>query len=573
MLTTPAPLPSAQRRTRVTDYDAVIAGAAFAGLRVLYELRDRLGLSVKAFEAGSDVGGTWYWNRYPGARTDTESWAYCMFFDKEFYEQWEWSERYPPQPEVLAHLKRVAERHDLYKNIEFNTRVEAATWDEANGIWTITTDHGVEVTARYFIAATGLLSIPLEPPFPGLSSFKGECYLTARWPHHAVTFEGKRVAVIGTGASGVQIAPVIAHTAERLFLFQRTANYVLPARNVPLDEEWRKELMHKRDEIYAMSCKQLWGFPMEDSTTRFADCETDEERRFVLDRAWEAGGFRFLFQGFVDMWVDEEAARFTQEFVHDKIRKLVKDPETAELLCPRDHRLGAKRPPLGHHYYEMFNRENVTLVDIKANAIEAITPGGLRLAGGEEYELDMIVLATGFDGMVGPLISMDVRGCEGETLRDRLTAAADTYLGIAIDGFPNMFTMTGPKCPGGNIPTTVDIIADLVGKAITHMSGHGYDVIEAQPEALQQYVAQCRRMVEPAVLWKDGVNVRSWLIGANVPGRQPAPLFWFGGMELYTGLIRQVIDHGFEGFAFRSPAKVYGRLDGPPLEARGNVVG
>jgi cation diffusion facilitator CzcD-associated flavoprotein CzcO len=360
--------------TKTTDFGAVVIGAGFGGLRILHELRQR-GISARVIEAGSDVGGTWYWNRYPGARTDSEAWVYCFSFSEEVQQEWNWKERFPAQPEVLEYLNFVADRFDLRRDIQFGTRVRSAVYDESTNVWTVTTDKDETYTSTFLITATGPLSHPLDPPFEGLDSFEGDWYLTARWPKRPVDFTGKRVGLVGTGATGVQVAPVVAEQAAHLTVFQRTPNYVIPANNRPLTDDERTAIKARYDEIWDQTQRHVFAFSMDPANRTRADV-TPEQQREVLEAGWRTGGFQYLFETFDDLLVDEESNEAAAEFLRSKIREIVKDPQTAELLCPKGYPLGGKRPPLGHSYYETFNRDNVTLVDVSMDPIERVTPKG-----------------------------------------------------------------------------------------------------------------------------------------------------------------------------------------------------
>jgi cation diffusion facilitator CzcD-associated flavoprotein CzcO len=544
MSATPQPPPHPTETVR-THFDAVVIGAGFGGLRMLHELRE-LGLSVKVLEAGTDVGGTWYWNRYPGARTDSESWIYIMNFSEELKADWDWSERFPTQPEVLRYLQHVADRFDMRRHIQFSTYVNSAVYDEVANRWTVTTAAGETFTGTYFISAAGLLTITQEPPFPGLERFAGDWYQTSRWPKEPVDFTGKRVAVVGTGATAVQVIPIIAHTAAHVTVFQRTPNYVMPGRNHPLTDEQRTEIKRNYDAIWQQARRQVFAFPMDPAGRTIADV-TAEEYQQVLEAGWEAGGFRYIFETFDDLLVNEESNALASEFVRRKIRAIVKDPKTAELLCP-DYPLAAKRPPLGHFYYEAFNRDNVSLVDVSDNPIEEITPAGLR-TGTDSYEFDIIIFAIGFDAVTGALTHMDVRGKGGQTIADKWAAGPQTYLGICVEGFPNMFMISGPQAPFANIPVIIDNTVDWIGQVITHMRSGGYDRVEATAAASAAWGMLTKQLLDATILAK-GDKVHSWFLGANIPGKPVSVLFYFGGAGAYFDHCQRVADNNFEGLAF-----------------------
>ncbi|MCW3011010.1 MAG: Phenylacetone monooxygenase, partial [Solirubrobacterales bacterium] len=387
-----------QQQTQL-EVDAVVIGAGFAGLRSIHELR-QLDLTLQVFEAADDVGGTWYWNRYPGARTDTESWAYCLSFDRELWEEWEFRERFTAQPDVLAYLQRVADKHDMRKDIRFSTRVTAATFDEHANRWTVRTDDGRETRCRWLISGLGWLGIAYKPPFPGVESFQGETYVTSQWPKEPVDFHGKRVAVVGTGATGIQVVQQVAHVAEHLTVFQRTPNYVMPGRNHAVSAEQQTALRSDYENIWKTTFDHVFAFPMKPANLLGSEL-SDAELERVLEAGWEAGGFRYIFETVDDMLVDQRVNDAASEFVRRKIRAIVKDPDTAALLSPTTHPIGGKRPPLGNMYYETFNRSNVKLVSVREDPIREITPRGLR-TGNAEYEFDVLVFATGFDAITGP---------------------------------------------------------------------------------------------------------------------------------------------------------------------------
>lgn len=539
-----------------TDYDAIVIGAGFAGLCALRDLRERHGMSVKVIEVGTDVGGTWYWTRYPGARTDTESWAYCLTHDPELLDEWEWSERYPAQPEVLRYLQHVSERYDLRRDIQFETAMTTATYDEEAEVWTVGTDRGEQFTCRYFVTGLGVLAQPLQPPFPGLESFEGEWYQTARWPHEGVDLRGKRVGIIGTGATAVQAIPLIARDAKHLTVFQRTPNFVIPSRNYPLSDEQRAEIKREYDEILEVARGHFFGIPLQNSGLTIADVTPEEyERR--LERAWETGGFSFIFETFDDFLTDEASNARAAEFVRDKIRTIVEDPATAELLCPTSHPIGAKRPPLGHLYYETFNREDVTLVDVSQDAIDGMTPTGIRTVGGAEYDVDVLIFATGFDASTGSFKHLDIRGRGGRTIAEHWQEGPRTFLGMTVDGFPNMFMICGPQAPFANIPVVVEANVEWIGRAITETRERGRTTIEPTPEAVQHWREHMDVILGMTLLGK-GLEARSWFLGANVPGKPPVVLFYFGGAGNYAAECRAEADGGFTGFRFADRREAVG---------------
>jgi cyclohexanone monooxygenase len=533
--------------SRTPDVDMLVVGAGFGGLRLIHEARQR-GLSVRVCETGTNVGGTWYWNRYPGARTDSESWVYCFSFDKDLLQEWNWSERFPPQAETEAYLRHAAERFDMLDNIQFRTRVTSAVYDERTNLWTVSTDAGDVITCRFFVTATGLITVPKEPPFPGLDKFQGAWYQTPRWPKEPVDLVGKRVVVVGTGASGIQVIPVVAQSASQVTVMQRTPSYSIPGRNFPLTDVHRAEIKRNYDAIWEQARHQAFAFPIE-TPNRFWDDVTPEEAQRVFEAGWESGGFRFIFETFDDILTTQECNDAASEFVRNKIRTIVKDPETAELLCPKNHPLGGKRIPLGHFYYESFNRDNVSLVDVKANPISEITPTGIRLQDGEEYEADVIVFAIGFDVVTGAITNIDVRGRGDVALKQRWAdQRPQTYLGLCEADFPNMFMLSGPQSTYGNLPTVLDAQTRFIGRAIEFMHNGGHDRIEVTSDAARAWAEHCEA-IQNATVIPQGAAAGSYLVGADSPGK--ANVLWhFGGAHKFFDEMDEVADQGFKTFVF-----------------------
>jgi cation diffusion facilitator CzcD-associated flavoprotein CzcO len=528
-----------------TELDALVIGAGFAGLYQLLCLRDRLGLAVKALEAGGDVGGTWYWNRYPGARCDSESHVYWYTFSPELMREWQWSERYPGQPEIMRYLNHVADRFDLKRDILFNTRVTAAHYDEAANRWRVRTADGATFTARFLITAVGCLSTANVPKFAGLESFTGDWYHTGQWPHEGVDFTGKRVGMIGTGSTGIQAAPVIAASAAHLTVFQRTANYSVPARNAPLTPEFQSYIKENSAEIRAVTRETLNGmaFRIEE---RLAVETPPEQREAIYEAAWERGGLQFR-AAFKDMMVDKAANDTAADFVKRKSRSIVKDPKTAAVLSDIDHPYAAKRPPIDTNYFETYNRPNVTLVDVRATPIERISPAGVCTTDAE-YPLDIIVFATGFDAMTGPLLRLDIRGRDGVALQDVWQAGPRNYLGLQIAGFPNLFTITGPGSPSVlcNMPVAIEQHADWIADCIAHMRANGLEKIEARPEAVEQWVAEVNDVASKTLL---PLAMHSWYLGANIPGKARVFMPYAGGMVRYREICNEVAARGYQGFS------------------------
>ncbi|MBN8927313.1 MAG: cyclohexanone monooxygenase [Rhodospirillales bacterium 69-11] len=530
----------------VETLDAIVVGAGFSGLYQLHTLRDQLGLSVKLLEAGNGVGGTWYWNRYPGARCDSESHSYAYYFSEELLQEWTWSERYPGQAEILRYLNHVADRFELKRDIRFGARVSQASYDAAANRWQVRTEAGETYRARFLITAVGCLSSANIPDIPGLESFAGAWYHTGQWPHQGVDFAGKRVGMIGTGSTGIQAAPVIAASAQHLTVFQRTANYSIPARNAPLDEEFKLWARDNTSRIREVMHGTPNGHPfvIED---RSAHDVTPEQRQAIYEAAWEKGGLQFR-AAFRDLLTDQAANDTASEFLRSKIGEIVKDPGTAAKLAAIDHPFATKRPPIDTNYFETFNRDNVTLVDVRATPIERITPDGLMTRDGTLYPLDIIVFATGFDAMTGPLLKMDIRGDGGVSLRDAWHAGPITYLGLQTPGFPNLFTITGPGSPSVlcNMPVAIEQHVDWITDCIRDMRARGLTRIEATPEATQRWVEHVNEAANATLLPKAG---HSWYLGANIPGKPRVFMPYAGGMARYRATCADVAARNYEGFA------------------------
>jgi len=529
------------------DFDAIVVGAGFAGLYMLHRLRG-LGLRARVFEAGDGVGGTWYWNRYPGARCDIESLEYSYQFDAELQQEWHWSERYAPQAEILRYIEHVADRFDLRRDVQLSTRVTAAHFDDASGLWSVETgsaDGSAERerhTARFCIMATGCLSATNVPDFPGLESFRGDTWHTGRWPHEGVDLEGRRVAVIGTGSSAVQSIPFFAEQAEQLTVFQRTPTYSIPAHNAPLDPELEREVKADYAGFRARAAALAFGANFPPNETLALDVSAEERER-VYETRWEAGGLGFV-TAFGDLLRDRGANETAGEFVRGKIRSIVHDPEVAEKLLPSQV-LGCKRLCVDTGYYDTFNRDNVHLVDVSASPIEAITPRGVR-AGGREHEVDAIVFATGFDAMTGALARIDIRGSGGRPLADKWAAGPLTYLGLSTAGFPNLFVITGPGSPSvlANMVPAIEQHVDWIADCLAHLGEHGLSRIEALPEAETAWVEHTNAVAQETLF----PFCNSWYLGANVPGK-PRVFMPYIGYPTYVAKCEEVAAKGYEGFA------------------------
>jgi cyclohexanone monooxygenase len=536
---------SAAGRVASTDLDVVVIGAGFAGLYAVHRLRDRLGLAVRAFEAGSDVGGTWYWNRYPGARCDIESVHYSYSFDEQLQQDWQWSERFSAQPEILRYLEHVAERFDLRRDIQFGTRVTSIVWDDAAAHWTVGTDDGASRTARFVVSGAGNLSIAKKPEFPGIEEFGGEVYATHLWPHEGVDLTGKRVGVIGTGATGIQLIPKVAAQAAHLTVFQRTPNYAVPLRNRPTDPVEQDEVLASYADLRVAARGNFLGVPY-DAPRPSAVADPDAQREQVYDKYYRRGGFQMLISTYGDLLFSKEANDTAAQYIRDRIADRVRDPGLAELLSPTDHAYGTKRPPMETDYYETFNRDNVTLVDVRAAPIEAVTPTGLRTADGTERELDVIVLATGFDAFTRALLNMGIVGRDGLTLERKWADGPRTFLGIAVHGFPNLFTLTGPQSAVAlyNNPLAIEDHVEFAADAIRHVLEGGHCTIEATADAEHDWGRTVAELADATLM----PQADSWYMGANVPGKPRSCMIYLGGAPAYRACCDEVVADGYRGF-------------------------
>lgn len=535
------------------EVDTVVIGAGFSGLYATKRLTD-IGLSVRAFDAAEGVGGVWTWNRYPGARTDSLHMTYCYSFDKDLLNEWSYSEVNPRQPEVLEYLRHVAQRFDLEQHYTFNTKVASAEYDEGAGRWTIVTDGGETVSATYFVTGLGLVSAPLLPTAPGLDSFRGEVYHTAQWPHHDVDFKGKRVAVIGTGSSGVQFVSTIANEVGGLTVFQRTANWVARTPNRPVTAADLEEIRSDYDTIWRRVRHHPAGWPWE-LPDRSA-LETDpHERERIFEEQWAEGGFALLYNAFNDLSTDKAANDLLCEFMRKKITALVDDPDLAARLTPT-HPYGAKRPPTTDGYYEAFNQPNVDLVDLRQSPIEAFTEEGIQTSDGE-LKFDMIVLATGFDAITGAFTRMRIRGAGGRDLDDYWSDGPKTYLGLSVPGFPNMFTVAGPQTPFANLPPGAQHQGSWIGDAIAWMREHGEDHMQPTEAAAEEWTALCNEIAESLPATSVAAEANSWFTGANVEGKTVAYNIYFGGAGSHADLCDSEAANGYPSFvkaSERTPA-------------------
>lgn len=534
---------------KVRELDAIVVGAGFAGLYMLYRLRDILGLRVAVIEAADDVGGTWYWNRYPGARCDIESVFYSYSFDDQLEQEWEWSEKYPAQEEILSYLNHVADRFDLRRDIKFETRVTSAKYDEAQHRWIIATDRGDTFSASYFIPASGVLSSANVPKFKNDDKFAGRRYYSFAWPREGVSFKGKRVGIIGTGATGIQIIPVVAEEAAHLTVFQRSANYAGPLRNRPLTPAERRETKAKYRELRRQCWNAFAGVPF-DTARPSALAESGDERQKHYEACWAEGGFNLWLGSYSDILMDVEANETAAKFVREKIRERVKDPAVADILCPpAGTPYGTKRQPCETDYYEAFNRENVALVDINAHPIEEFTENGICTSDGREHQFDCLIYATGFDAFTGSLFKMNIQGRDGKSLKDHWSAGPRTLMGFGTEGFPNMFIVTGPMSPTVifNMPLGIEQNCEWISDCITFMRRNGVSEIEVDGDAEDRWIAHVEEVASHTLLPKT----ESWYVGANIPGKPRLFMIYMGGGKRYKHECDEVALNGYRGFKLK----------------------
>ena len=537
-----------QMTMSTTHYDALIIGSGFSGLYALHHLRDRMGLKVRAFDAAAGVGGTWWYNRYPGARVDAPSSPfYAYTFSQDLVDEWEWTETQTSQSAVLAYLEHFADRFDLEKDIQFNTWVTDANFDEATQLWRIDTDQGQSASAQFLICAVGALFVANKPDYPGIEDFSGECYHTGRWPHEPVNFQGKRVAVIGTGSSGIQSIPEIARSAEHLTVFQRTPQYSLPARNRPLNAD---EVSGYRENWEALrgSMRHRGGWPFKTNRRRAAEY-TAQQRHAIYEELWQEGGIHLSINSFVGVVSDEELNAEVSEFVRNKIREIVQDPVTAEKLLP-DYHFATKRLILDNGYFETYNRNNVSLVDLRKDPIKAFTSSSI-LTQDDEHDIDMLVLATGFDAVSGSMLNLNPKGRDGLSLQQKWDNRFDNYLGTAIAGFPNLFMIHGPGAPGVffTMPLGAELTTKFIADCIHHVRDTGLGAIEATTNAETGWDDEINAIADRTLY----PQTNSWYMGANIPGKPRQFLGHLRGSQ-YFDRLNDVAEHDFEGFAFE-PAR------------------
>ena len=526
--------------------DVIVIGAGFAGLHMLHQLR-LLGFSARGYEAAADVGGVWHWNRYPGARCDVESLQYSYSFSTELEQEWVWTEKYAAQPEILSYIRHVADRYDLRRDIVFNARVRSVVFDEGRSCWQLETEAGEQAAARFIVMATGALSIPRLPDLPGMESFAGSIYHTGAWPHEGVDFGGQRVGVIGTGSSGIQAIPAIAGQARQLVVFQRTANFSIPAWNGKLEPETQQAFKrdYRRHRARAREVGTLYEF-----SDKAAAQVSEEERRREFQRRWDKGGVNFV-HSFNDVMLDQSSNDSIAEFVRERIRAIVKDPQVAESLCPKDHPLGSKRICVDTGYYEAYNRDNVTLVDLKKTPIEQVTPTGVRTTR-QTFELDAMVCATGYDALTGAVLNIDVRGRGGLELKRKWAGGPRTYLGLMTEGFPNLFIVTGAGSPSVlvNMIVGIEHHVEWITDCLQHLRRSGLSTIEPTREAEDDWVEHVNQAASKTLFPK----ANSWFLGANIPGKPRVFMPYVAKIGVYRKECQAVADAGYRGFTLARAA-------------------
>jgi cation diffusion facilitator CzcD-associated flavoprotein CzcO len=538
--------------TQQRDYDAIVVGAGFAGLALIHHLREA-GLSIRVFDKASDIGGTWTWNRYPGAMTDSESYYYCLTFAPEILKEWSWTRRYPDWKETLDYFHFVADKCDMWPHIQLNTEVVRAEYQKQNGRWVLTTRAGDTYTCKYFISAMGMISEPMIPKIEGMDRFKGPLFHSARWPED-LDYAGKRVGIIGAGATTVQLVPVMAETAKSVTVFQRTANFILPAMQKPMTPEWEKEIKENYDEIIRTCRNHIFGMAFGTAEGRKAVDTPPEERLRIFEEKW-TGSFRWVFETFEDLLSSPEANRMASQFIIDKMKERVNDPELADLLAPDidDYPLFAKRPPLDHGYLEAFNRDNVHLVDIKdREPLVEITETGVRTTK-NHYEFDIIVLATGFKAYTGALEAFPIVGASGHSLREKWSEQSKSVMGVCMADFPNLLCVTGPQAPFANLPTSIEQNVKWITRCIRKMESEGFDVFKPRRQAEDEWSAHTAD-IHQQTLMAEGDKVHSWMMGANREDKPPRVLIYFGGANVYYDKLDESANEGFPELEFEKLA-------------------
>lgn len=536
-------------KTPGVDFDVLAIGAGFAGIALVHYVREA-GLSIRVFDRASDIGGTWTWNRYPGAMTDSESFYYCLTFSKELLQEWSWTKRYPDRQETQDYMRFVVDKCNMWPNIQLNTEIIEAKYVNDRNIWEVKTGSGEVFTCKYFVSGMGMISQPEIPNIKGMDRFKGPLFHSVHWPEKGLDYAGKRVGIIGAGATTVQMVPVMAQTAKSVTVFQRTPNFILPAMQKPMTPEWEKEIKANYDEIVGKCRNHLFGMAFTSPVGRNAVDTSPEERERIFEENW-TGSFRWVFETFDDLLVNPEANRMAAEFITKKMRERIKDPAIADLLVPPvdAYPLFAKRPPLDHGYLEAFNRDNVHLVDIKdAEPLVEITEKGVRTTK-NEYEFDIIVLATGFRAYTGALEAFPIRGASGQTLSEKWKTLSECLMGVCVSDFPNMFIVTGPQAPFANLPTSIEQNVVWITRCIEKMEREGYDVVKARREAEEAWTQQTAD-IHNQTLMAEGDKVHSWMMGANRKDKPPRVLIYFGGANTYYDVMDKSADEGFPELEF-----------------------
>ena len=538
-------------QNQVAEYDAIVIGAGISGMFMLYRLRE-LGMTARVFEAGTNVGGTWYWNRYPGARFDSESWTYGYAFSKELLQEWDWKEHFSPQPDTLEYLNLVADKFDLRRDVQFRSAVTAAHWDDAANQWTVTLDSGQQARATFLITAIGILSAHTLPAIPGRESFRGPAYHPARWPHTPVDFTGKRVGIIGTGATAIQAIPEIAKQAAQLTVFQRRPNWAAPLHNAKIGKQEMEAIKTRYEEIYAR-CAETPSWFIHEADRRKTMDVPPEEREAFWEKLYAEPGFGIWMGNFRDILIDETANAAISEFIARKIRQRVKDPRVADKLIPKDHGFGSRRVPLESGYFEAFNRDNVELVDvINDEPIECITPNGVKTRA-KEREFDILIYATGFDGVTGAFDRIDIRGPGGVRLKDVWADGPRTYLGLQPDSFPNLLMVLGPHTARGNITRAIEHGVEWLTGLLRFMQEHNHTRVETRPEQVAEWTETVVKAAEPLLSSK----VDSWQTGVNrnVEGRTVRRVLGYNGNGMhYRRKCEEVTNGGYREFLFHLPA-------------------
>ena len=531
-----------------THWDVIAIGAGFAGLAMIHYIREA-GLSIKVFDRGTDIGGTWNWNRYPGAATDSEGYYYCLTFSDEILQEWTWSKRYPGWEETLRYMHFVADKCDMWPHIQLNTEIVSAEFQEDSAHWLVRTADGAEHSCKYLVSAMGMISEPVLPNIKGIDQFKGPCFHSSRWPQEGLDYAGKRVGIIGCGATTVQMLPVMAETAASVTVFQRTPNFVMPAVQQPMTPEWEQEIKDNYEAIIEKCRNHVFGMAFDSPVGRnLADTPPDEVQR-IFEEHWPRGSFRFVFETFDDLLSNADSNMAAADFIRSKIKERVNDPEVAELLTPKGYPLFAKRPPLDHGFYEAFNRYNVHLVDIKdREPIEEITETGVRTTE-NHYEFDIIVLATGFQAYTGAQEALAIRGRGGQLLKDKWEDVSASTMGVFAAGFPNLFMITGPQAPFANLPTSIEQNIRYIVDCLKKMEQEGYDLCDPKQEAEDEWVAHTAE-IHDQTLMAQGDRVHSWMMGANIEDKKPRVLIYFGGANVYYDRLQESADGGFPEVEF-----------------------